>query len=96
MSIQLQYYANTNLHTITDCPPLRLGLCDGTLFNNICDRFLSDETWRTILVYDAEPQDRIQILEKNKAASKVNKEEEEKRAQKRGKKGQPIASKSCK
>ena len=81
---------------ITDCPPLRLGLCDGTLFKKICDRFLSDEKWRTILVYDAEPQDRIKILEKNKAASKVNKKEEEKRVQKRGKKGQPIASKSHK
>ena len=96
MSKQLQCYANTNLHMITDCLPLRLGLCDGTLFNNICDRFLSDEKWRTILVCDAEPQDRIKILEKNKAASKVNKEEEEKRTQKKGKKGQPIASKPYK
>ena len=81
---------------ITDCLPLRLALCDSTLFNNICDRFLSDEKWKAILVYDAEPQDRIKILEKNKAASKVNKEEEEKKAQKKGKKGQPVASKSCK
>ena len=91
MSIRLQYYANTNLHMITDCLPLRLGLCDSALFNNICDRFLSDEKWRTILVYDAEPQDRIKILERNKAASKVNKEEEGKREQKKGKKGQPVS-----
>ena len=63
---------------ITDCLPLRLGLRDGTLFNNICDRFRSDEKWRTILVHDAQQEDRVKILEKNKAASKVNKEEEEK------------------
>ena len=44
-------------------------------------------------MYDAEPQDRIKILEKNKAATKVNKAEEEKRSQKRGKKGQTVTSK---
>ena len=79
---------------ISDCPDLRIGLCDFKLFSKTVDHFLADDKWKTVLVYDADPGDRVVILDKKKAGS-PKKADEEARNKKRKKSDPPIPSKFC-